>query len=263
MFQKYLIIASKNDKAGINITTQLSQLGDYNFYLRDEDIISDINLNHEKINEYDFVIFASKHKSESNEKTLSIHAPGNWRGAELGGKSEKICPTSAQFLKQAFEKLNKNAARFHLRDYKVTLECTHHGPLINKPCMFIEIGSNEREWKDLKAGFVVAKTIQEIIEEFKPNPYNEIAFGIGGPHYCPNFNKLQLNSNIAIGHIIPGYVLPLKENMIQEILDKSPEEIDLAVLDWKGIKTTEIRKQVTDILDKFYIRYEKTSEVKK
>ena len=107
------------------------------------------------------------------------------------------------------------------------------------------------------------KTIQEIIEEFKENPYNEIAFGIGGPHYCPNFNKLQLNSNVAIGHIIPCYVLPLKENMIQEILDKSLEEIDFAVLDWKGIKTTEMRKQVTDILDKFYIRYEKTSSVRK
>jgi len=263
IYKKYLIIASKKDLAGINITTQLSQLGNYNFYLRDEDIISDINLNHGKINEYDFVIFASKHKSESGEKTLSIHAPGNFRNADIGGKPEKICPTSAQFLKQAFEKLNKNAARFHLRDYNITLECTHHGPLISKPCMFIEIGSNEREWKDLKAGFVVAKTIQEIIEEFKENPYNEIAFGIGGPHYCPNFNKLQLNSNVAIGHIIPCYVLPLKENMIQEILDKSLEEIDFAVLDWKGIKTTEMRKQVTDILDKFYIRYEKTSYINK
>jgi len=263
MFNKYLIIASKQDLAGINITTHLSQFGNYNFYLREEDIISDINLDYNKISQYDFVIFASKHKSESGEKTLSVHAPGNFRLATLGGKTEKICPTSAQFLKQTFEKLNKNAEKYHLRDYKTTLECTHHGPLINKPCMFIEIGSNEREWKDLKAGFVVAKTIQEIIEEFKPNPYREIAFGIGGPHYCPNFNKLQLDSNIAIGHIIPGYVLPLKEEMIQEILDKSTEEIDFAVLDWKGIKTAEMRKQVTNILDKFYIRYERTSEVGK
>ena len=51
--------------------------------------------------------------------------------------------------------------------------------------------------------------------------------------------------------------------MIQEILDKSLEEIDFAILDWKGIKTAEMRKQVTDILDKFYIRYEKTRDVGK
>ncbi len=263
MFQKYLIIASKLDKAGINITTHLSQFGNYDFYLRNEEIISDENLDHEKINKYDFIIFASKHRSESEEKTLSVHAPGNWRQADFGGQSGKICPTSAQFLKQIFEKLNSNAEKYKLKDYKITLECTHHGPLINKPCVFIEIGSTENEWRDRRAGFVVAKTISEIINEFKENPYNEIAFGIGGPHYCPNFNKIQLNSNVALSYIIPGYALPLKEEMIQEILEKNYEEIDLAVLDWKGIKSAEMRKQVIEILDKFYIRYERTSEIRK
>lgn len=265
MFKKYLIIASKRDLAGINITTHLSQLGTYDFYLRDEEIISDKNLNHEKINQYDFVIFASKHRSESGEKTLSIHAPGNWAltPSKMGGKPGKICPTSAQFLKQAFEKLNQNVEKHYLKDYKVTLECTHHGPLIEKPCMFIEIGSTETEWKDRRAGFVIAHTIKQIIEEFKPNPYNEIAIGIGGPHYCPNFNKIQLNSNIAISHIIPSYVLPLKEEMIKEAIEKTKEEIDLAILDWKGIKNAGIRKQITETLDKFYIRYERTSHIKK
>ena len=55
MFKKYLIVASKQDLAGINITTHLSQLGTYDFYLRDEKIVSDKNLNHKKINEYDFI----------------------------------------------------------------------------------------------------------------------------------------------------------------------------------------------------------------
>jgi len=275
MFQKYLIIASKQDVAGINITTHLSQFRpnpllssmkkkpNYDFYLVEKDILHEENLNPEKISQYDFVIFASKHKSESNEKTLSVHAPGNWRLADIGGEEGKICPTSAQFLKQIFQKLNSNAEKFHLKDYNITLESTHHGPLINKPCVFIEIGSTEAEWKDRKAGFVVAKTINDIIEEFQENPYNEIAIGIGGPHYCPNFNKIQLDSNIAISHIIPGYVLPLKEEMIKEAMGKTKEEIDFALLDWKGIKTTEIRQQIIEILDKMYIRYEKTGEVRK
>jgi len=44
MYKNYLIIASKKDKAGINITTALSQYGNYNFYLVDEEVIYTENL---------------------------------------------------------------------------------------------------------------------------------------------------------------------------------------------------------------------------
>ena len=276
MYQKYLIIASKQDKAGINITTALSQFrenpvlssmnsekGGFDFYLRDEDIISDKNLNHEKINNYDFIIFASKHKSEKGGKTLSIHAPGNWREANLGGQPEKVCKTSALFLKQTFELLNKKVIESDLRDYQVTLECTHHGPLIEKPCMFIEIGSTETEWNDKRAAFVIAKTIRDIIDNFEENPYREIAIGIGGPHYCPNFNKIQLNSNIAVSHIIPEYVLPFSEEMLKEAIAKTEEELDFVLLDWKGIGNADERQRIIQILEKNYVSYKKTSQIDK
>jgi len=58
MHKNYLIIASKLDKAGINITTQLSQFGNFHFYLVDKQIIYTENLDMEKISHYDFVIFA-------------------------------------------------------------------------------------------------------------------------------------------------------------------------------------------------------------
>lgn len=275
VYQKYLIVASKKDKAGINITTNLSQFrknpvfssiqkqgSGFDFYLVDEEIIFTKNLDLEKINKYDFIIFASKHKSEKGEKSLTIHAPGNFRNADLGGEAGKICKSSALFQKQMFEKLKKNAGEYNLK-YNVTLEATHHGPLIDKPCVFIEIGSTENEWVNRKAGFIIAKTINETILEFKENPYNEIAIGIGGPHYCPNFNKIQLKSNVAISHIIPQYVLPLTEDMIREAVEKTEDEIDFALLDWKGLGNAEQRQNVLDILDKLYLRYEKTSDVKK
>lgn len=263
MYEHYLIVASKLDSAGINITTQLSQFGNFKFYLPDKEIIYTENLDLEKINQYDFIIFASKHKSEKKMKTLSIHAPGNFRSADFGGEKGKACRTSALFQKQMFESLNKNAQEFHLKDYNITLECTHHGPLINKPCLFIEIGSAEAEWKDQKAGFVIAKTISEVIKEFKENPYNEIAIGIGGPHYSPNFTKLQLTSNVAISHIISQYVFPLTEEMVKEAVDKTEEEIDFAVLDWKGLGTSEQRQEILKMLDRLYINYKKTSDIKK
>jgi len=288
-YKKYLIVASKLDRAGINITTQLSQFQhesklsaiiernsrfdekkseeekepEFKFYLVDDEIIHTENLDIEKINQFDFIIFASKHKSENGGKTLSIHAPGNWKESKFGGEPGKICRSSGLFQKQMFEKLKEMAEKFHLNDYDITLECTHHGPLIEKPCIFIEIGSTENEWKNPKPAFVIAKTIYEILREFKENPYREVAFAIGGPHYCPNFNRLQLKSNVAISHVIPNYALPLTEEMVKEALEKTEEDVEFAILDWKGLGNGESRKQVLEVLDKLYVRYVKTAQINK
>jgi D-aminoacyl-tRNA deacylase len=259
MYSKFLIVASKLDKAGINITTELSQFGDFKFYLVEKEIIYTENLDLEKINQYDFIVFASKHKSEKGEKSLSVHAPGNWRSADFGGEKEKVCKTSALFLKQIFEKLHANTKRYNLKNYKVTMEATHHGPLIDKPCIFIEIGSTENEWKDRRAGFVIAKTISEAISGFKENPYNEVAIGIGGPHYCPNFNTIQLKSNVVISQ----YAFPLTEEMVKEAIEKTDEEVDFALLDWKGLGKSEQRQEIIETLDKLYVGYKRTSEVSK
>lgn len=265
-YEKYLIVASKKDSAGINITTQLSQFQEskkFDFYLVDEEVIFSENLDLEKINKYDFIIFASKHSSEKKEKSLTIHPVGNFREAKFGGVVGKIGKTSALFQKQLFEKLKENAKKYNLNNYSISLEATHHGPLIDKPCIFIEIGSTETEYKDRRAGFIIAKTISETIKIFKENPYNEIAVAIGGPHYCPNFNKIQLKSNIAISHIIPQYVLPLTEEMVKETIEKTNEEVDLVLLDWKGLGNLDKRQKILDVLDKLYLRYEKTSDISK
>jgi len=275
-YKKYLIVASKKDKAGINITTHLSQFRkntllsgmqkdgvNFDFYLVDESVIFTENLDLDKINKYDFIIFASKHSSAKGEKALTVHSVGNFRNAEFGGEKEKIGKSSALFQKQLFEKLKENSEMYNLKDYDLTLEATHHGPFIDRPCVFIEIGSTENEYTNRKAGFIIAKTISETIQGFKENPYNEIAIAIGGPHYCPNFNKIQLKSNVAISHIISQYVFPLTEEMVKEAIEKTEEEVDFVLLDWKGIGNTEKRQKILDILDKLYIRYEKTSEVNK
>ncbi len=274
MTRKYLVVASKKDTAGINITTQLSQfranpiissfgeMPNFDFYLVEDEIIYTENLDMEKINKYDFIIFASKHQSEKKEKTLSIHNPGNFRTNELGGEVGKVCLSSALFNKFLYENLVKNEQSFKT-NYKVTLEATHHGPLIHKPCVFIEIGSTEEEWKDRRAGFLIAKTIKETLDNYKENPYREVAVGIGGPHYCPGFNKIQSKSNVAISHIIPQYAMPITDEMIIETINKTVEEVDFVVLDWKGLGNSEARQSVIDILEKNYIQWRKTGDIKK
>ncbi|HOW36628.1 MAG TPA: D-aminoacyl-tRNA deacylase [Candidatus Pacearchaeota archaeon] len=276
MYQKYLIIASKKDLAGMNITKNLEQFREnplmasmknapsYDFYFVENETIFTENLDLEKINKYDFVIFASKHESEQKEKTLSVHIPGNWRNAEHGGTKGKVCLSSAVFQKQIFEKLAKNAKEHGIDDkYKLTLEATHHGPLISKPCIFIEIGSTANEWNDRRAAFVVAKTIDEIVKEFRPNPYSEIAIAIGGPHYCPSFNQIQLKSNVAISHVIPKYSLPITEEMINEAIEKTEEELDFVIIDWKGVGISEERQRIIEILDKKYLAWKKTGDISK
>jgi len=263
MYNKYLIVASKLDQAGINITTQLSQFGDFNFYLVNDEIIYTENLDLDKINEYDFIIFASKHRSSKGEKALTIHPVGNWREAKYGGRIKQVSKTSALFQKQLFEKLKENAEKYNLKEYDITLEATHHGPLIDKPSIFIEIGSTENEWKYRKAGFIIAKTIRDIIGSFKENPYNEVAIGIGGPHYCPNFNKIQLKSNVAISYVIPNYSLPITKEMILEAIEKTEEEVDFVLLDYKGLGNAEQRDEIIKILEDNYIQWKKIGDISK
>lgn len=263
MFKNYLVVASKEDTAGMNIARQLNQFGKFDFYITEKSILHEENFDLEKINSYDFIIFASKHSSKSEKKTLSIHSPGNWREAELGGKRGRVCKSSALFQKELFENLEKFRKEHGLGNYESTLEVTHHGPLIDKPCVFIEIGSNVSQWQDKSAGFVVAKTIHETIKQFQGNPYREVAVGIGGPHYCPNFNKIQLNSNFAVSHIIPQYSVPITEEMINHAIEKTEEDVDFVLVDWKGLKNSKIRQEIIDVLERNYVQWKKTSDVDK
>jgi len=279
MLKKYLIITSKEDSASMNILGQLKQFRNnpilnamskpengkpfFDIMTIENSMLQTENLDQEKINKYDFVIFASKHQSEKQEKSLSIHCPGNFRDAKFGGIQNKVCPSSALFNKFMFEKLNQICEEQNFKDFNITMEATHHGPLLDIPCVFIEIGSTMIDWRNSRAGFIIAKTIKETIENFKENPYKEIAIGLGGPHYCPGFNKLQKDSNVAFSHIIAQYNSPLTEEMILEAINKTEEDIDFAVLDWKGLGKSEQRQEVINILEKNYIAWKKISGVKR
>ncbi len=275
MYKKFLIVVCKKNPAGMNILNNLDQFrknpvfssmadsAGFDVFLTEEEVLYNENLPTEKISKYDFVIFPCTHRSEKNVKSLSVHSPGNWRKADFGGENGKISKASAQFNKVLFENLDKFAKKFSLEGFEITLECTHHGPIIDKPCVFIEIGSSEEEWNNRRAGFVIAKTISETIDNFKENNYLEVGVGIGGPHYCPNFNKVQLKSNVAIAHVIPNYSAPITEEMIREAIQKTDEEVDFVVLDWKGLGTSEMRQKIVEILEKMYVNYKKTSEIGK
>jgi len=262
---KFAILYSRKDLAGINIAEQLKKMFIPQIPILElkKDSIYSENIDKNLARNFDFLVFATKHKSKTNKPALSLHAPGNWRNADYGGKPEKVCPTSASVLKYLFQQLHENAKNNKLKDYEITLECTHHGPYLEKPCCFIEIGSQEEQWKDKKAAFVIAKTIASL-QDYNNNKTKPIAaIGIGGPHYCPNFNKIQTNSKYAIGHIIPQYVLPLSPTMLKEAIKKTEELVRIAILDWKGCGISDERKKVLDIIKKSGLKIKRTSEIDK
>jgi D-aminoacyl-tRNA deacylase len=269
---RFAIVYSKTNPAGVNIVGEFKKIA---FAPQipiielkgKEEIYQDFDVsNYPELSGIDFIVFASKHKSVKGTPSLSMHAPGNWRGADFGGVPGKICPTSAFVLKFLFQKLsllleeNPNIKE----TYALTMEVTHHGPLIDIPCCFVELGSTLEQWNDKPAANLLAKLIHSLTLFEPKSKTNEwlATIGIGGPHYCPNFNPIQLNSKYAIGHIIPSYSMPLTESMLMEAEKKTKEQISCAIIDWKSFDS-ESRQNTLSTLEKHSLKIKKTSEIEK
>lgn len=261
---RFAIAYGKDDPAGNNIIEQLNLIGFLPqipiIKLKKHPIYSEFpEKTCPELRKIDFLLFASTHRSKAGKHSLSLHAPGNWRGADLGGEPGKVCKTSAFVLKYLFQELVKNAGG--IDNYELTLEVTHHGPLTAIPCCFIEIGSSEEQWKDKEAGKVIAKTILSL-QNYKAGEWIP-SIGLGGPHYAPVFNKIQLNSQYAVSHIIPEYALPLTTSMLEQAEQKTLEHIKELLVDWKGCGKSEERESYLALIKKFGIPYKRTNEVEK
>lgn len=201
----------------------------------------------------DIFLFVTTHTSASGIKSLSLHTQGNWgTKAELGGKGNKLAPCPALFLKEGFKKMVEIC---DLPDYDVIQECTHHGPSISKPSIFIEIGSSENEWGNEKAGKINAEVIKHIVSV---DPRNcRTAVGIGGPHHTPNFRKIQLDSEIAIGHVCPKYMLEnLDINMLIQAIEKTLPKAEIVIADWKGLG--QYKEKIKEIVSEIGVDFKKT-----
>ncbi len=274
---KVALIVSRVDPAGINIKEQLLRTKEWkhigifqgNHYYEYSDTKNKIwlftsekdsvyceNIDIEIMNtvdkDIDLVMFATQHKSKSKIPSLSIHTQGNWAKAEYGGKERTLCTAPANILKTAFIKLQHNSTR--LEGFDIIQECTHHGPFVSKPSMFIEIGSSLPQWQDKEAGKVIAETIFDLLEGKMLQ--DRVAFGIGGLHHTPIFGKVMERKDIAFGHVCPKYMLEeLDKEMIKQALDKTMEKVDLIALDWKGLGKE--KERIILMLEDMKLKWEK------
>lgn len=248
-----IFVASKQDTAGMNIANQL--IDNYSFEKLSETFQNNpvyTKTLHSKETKLVFVeteilntqfletlvkpellIFLSRHSSATGIPTLSVHTPGNLSEAKFGGKPQTVSISPAGAMKNALCEMAKQVNEKQL-DYKVSYEVTHHGPSLNIPSMFVELGSSPKQWVDIEAAKVVADAAVAAVCECSNC---SVAVGIGGPHYNKKFTKLALTTQRAFGHMIPKYALEeVDTKIIKQCVKRTLEPVDSVVLDWKGIK---------------------------
>lgn len=186
--------------------------------------------------ETDGFIFVSSHKSEAGKPSLTTHPIGNWGKAELGGKDKTLVPSLPALMKNYLRLLQQKRDAMGI-DYEVSLETSHHGPALDKPALFIEIGSSEKQWADEKAALAVAESVMGGIKS--KNSFTNCV-GLGGQHYPHEFTKLELNSEFAFGHMCAKHALQLLDSsLLQRAIEFSNAK--KIVLDWKGLGTEKAR----------------------
>jgi D-aminoacyl-tRNA deacylase len=212
----------------------------------------------------DVFVFLSKHKAKEGRASLTCHPIGNFGKAEKGGKDKTLCRSYPSLLKNIFIELDN-----HVKDskYEATLEATHHGPFMEKPLLFLELGSNEEYWKDEEGGRIVAESLMSAIEKFNNNINNEKSiiensnyenvFVLGGGHFSHVGNKAMLSKDLAVGHICSKHNLEnLDESLLKEAMEKGNAKFVL--LDWKGLGKEKAR--ILEMLEKNNIEFKRSDK---
>jgi len=180
----------------------------------------------------EIIAFASRHSSKTKLPALTVHVTGNWGQAMYGGKDKHLAIAEPGAMKLALLKMDE------LNDlgWTVCYEATHHGPSeIGVPSFFIEIGSSEEEWRNERAGEILAETIVHVLENYK-NARFPVALGVGGGHYAPKQTKRALETDLAFTHIAPKYTHPVEKDMFLQAIEKTNGKVDAVYVDWKGSK---------------------------
>lgn len=185
----------------------------------------------------DLLIFLSRHSSQSGKPTLSVHAPGNFGNAEFGGLPNQVSIAPALAMQDALKALFQQKMMLSL-NYEVSYECTHHGPSLKVPTMFVELGSSQIQWEDSQAATAVAHAAMTVIADFSNSVSTPVVLGIGGTHYNQKFTSMALAGEAVFGHIIPKYAVNLiNVEMLQQCVERTMGKVLSVVLDWKGIRS--------------------------
>jgi len=187
------------------------------------------------------VVFLSRHRSEAGTRSLTIHPIGNYGNNDFGGRPRRLVPSAPREMANLLRALKESAREM---EYAVTYEVTHHGPYLETPTMFVEIGSQEKEWEKQEAGRAIARAIS--MTNMGGCGDDITLVGVGGGHYAPRFSDIIFKKKACFGHMVPAYALENAdeqeaENILRMALDATPEAQGVYIHK-KGLKSRE--KQV-------------------
>ena len=194
----------------------------------------------------DRILVLSPHRSKTGIPTLTTHTPGNWGNAGLGGEPNTLNIAQPNLMRKLIRNIEKYRKQYGLEKYSTTYEVDHHGPTIENPITFVEIGSTEKQWADKKAGEVIARAVLDSLGDEHETQDNY--FAIGGGHYSEKFTRRVLDpkkyrlKEFSIGHILPNHNIEELENMFQQAIEKSTEKINGVIIDKKSTKAKKLLK---------------------
>ena len=192
----------------------------------DKEWVNQTNLN------IDNIVFLSRHKAASGRPSLTVHPIGNWGSADYGGEEGDISGATPEWMTGLLLNIRKN----RISDYDVCFEATHHGPLLETPTMFLEIGSSESEWEKKEPAEALIKSLLEL----KPAKGVNVV-GIGGGHYTPRFTEAAFTHEVCFGHMVANYgVSALNPDIVTKAISRSKAEG--IYFHKKGMKKSEYRK---------------------
>lgn len=249
------IVVSKKDPAGMNMFNFFtekfkltSNVFDGNTIFEYKDMML-VRVNTELVYadnlkdlDCDEIIFASRHSSAAGEPALAAHICGNFGPNDLGGEVGKLSIASANTMRNIFQEMSKCSL-----DFQVTMEATHHGPYLDTPHCWIELGSDEVSWKNEEAAEFLANSIIKGLENTEVTP---TAIGLGGGHYSKKFN--QFEGEFAFGHILPKYNQEfLNKKMVEYMIERTTPTPETIFIDKKGISN---QSKVQEMLKDFDLR---------
>ncbi len=248
MKTKIVLLYSKMDLAGLNMAKEIEDSMGEQFELKNKKIEL-ISFEREVlyarseeelgVKEFDFVVVLSRHSGTPHHPIFTAHVPGNFGRAKYGGKSFKLGVAIPSLMKEYLQEVSKKAPSI---GYWVGFEPTHHGPTLDIPMAFLEIGCDETSWNDPNGVNVAANSVIRGLENWETGKYIP-AIAFGGPHINEHFTNIALHTDIALGHTARKLDAEWVDKvMIQQAIDKNGENPQLAIIDNKGLKGEDRRR---------------------
>lgn len=241
----HLFIASSQDEASISMGNALIKDGRFQpepngLYRYRDSVLAIIGEKHlfwngiedlERISglRFDDVVFLSRHSSAADIRSVTVHPTGNYGQADLGGKPGTLTPANPPMMSSYLiylKEFMKNPS------IQVTFEATHHGPSIDRPNFYFEIGTTRNEWNDHDILQICTDTI---FDSMQSNSGNFV--GAGGGHYMTKVTQYVAENRVNVGHMISKHSLAeITEDLLLQAVDRTPGCSGF-LIDRKGVKS--------------------------